>query len=249
MCIRDSHYHPAMRLALLRLRTVSQGLRVIGYWGAHLLDQTEHANSEPARQQATRLAGLLTPVIKAFFTDQGFHLASEALQVFGGYGYIGEYGIEQTLRDSRIAMIYEGSNEIQANDLLLRKVLGDGGVALGELLALFEQEAAAGGEYADPLSALSAKLRVVVKGILKQTEGDAEYPYRIAGDFLHLLGWALLAHAWARSARLANALLVNDPWYQEKLDGATFFFSYLSPEIDLRVARIDSARAPLGFLT
>ena len=147
-------------------------------------------------------------MIKAFFTDQGFHLASEALQVFGGYGYIGEYGIEQTLRDSRIAMIYEGSNEIQANDLLLRKVLGDGGVALGELLALFEQEAAAGGEYADPLSALSAKLRVVVKGILKQTEGDAEYPYRIAGDFLHLLGWALLAHAWARSARLANACLL-----------------------------------------
>lgn len=242
------HYHPAMRLALLRLRTVSQGLRVIGYWGAHLLDQAEHANSEPARQQATRLAGLLTPVIKAFFTDQGFHLASEALQVFGGYGYIGEYGIEQTLRDSRIAMIYEGSNEIQANDLLLRKVLGDGGVALGELLALFEQEAAAGGEYADPLSALSAKLRVVVKGIFTRAEGDGEYPYRIASDFLHLLGWALLAHAWARSARLANALLANDPWYQEKLDGAAFFFSYLLPETERRIARIDAARAPLAFL-
>lgn len=146
-------------------------------------------------------------------------------------------------------MIYEGSNEIQANDLLLRKVLGDGGVALGELLALFEQEAAAGGEYADPLSALSAKLRVVVKGIFTRAEGDGEYPYRIASDFLHLLGWALLAHAWARSARLANALLANDPWYQEKLDGAAFFFSYLSPEIDLRLARIDAARAPLGFLT
>jgi len=242
------HYHPAMRLALLRLRTVSQGLRVVGYWGAHLLDQAEHANSEPGRQQATRLAGLLTPVIKAFFTDQGFHLASEALQVFGGYGYIGEYAIEQTLRDSRIAMIYEGSNEIQANDLLLRKVLGDDGVALGELLVLVEQEAAAGGRYADPLSALSAKLRVLVKGIFAHTEGDHEYPYRIAGDFLHLLGWALLAYAWARSARLANALLAEDPWYQEKLDSAAFFFSYLLPEVELRIARIDAARAPLAFL-
>jgi hypothetical protein len=237
-----------MRLTLLRLRTVSQGLRVVGYWGAHLLDQAEHANSEPGRQQATRLAGLLTPVIKAFFTDQGFHLASEALQVFGGYGYIGEYGIEQTLRDSRIAMIYEGSNEIQANDLLLRKVLGDDGVALGELLVLVEQEAAAGGEYANPLSALSAKLRVLVKGIFAHTEGDHEYPYRIAGDFLHLLGWALLAYAWARSARLANALLAEDPWYQETLDSAAFFFTYLLPEIELRIARIEAARAPLGFL-
>ncbi|UQY36303.1 acyl-CoA dehydrogenase family protein [Pseudomonas fulva] len=243
------HYHPAMRLALLRLRTVSQGLRVIGYWGAHLLDQAEHAASEVERQQASRLTGLLTPVIKAFFTDQGFQLASEALQVFGGYGYIGEYAIEQTLRDSRIAMIYEGSNEIQANDLLLRKVLGDNGVALGELLAVFEQEAAAGGTYAEQLSGLCTKLRVLVKGIFKRTEGDAEYPYRIAGDFLHLLGWALLAYAWARSARLASALLADDPWYQEKLDGAAFFFSYLMPESDLRIARIEAARAPLGFLT
>jgi len=243
------HYHPAMRLALLRLRTVSQGLRVIGYWGAHLLDQAEHAASEAERQQASRLAGLLTPVIKAFFTDQGFQLASEALQVFGGYGYIGEYAIEQTLRDSRIAMIYEGSNEIQANDLLLRKMLGDNGVALGELLAVFEQEAAASGAYAEQLSGLCTKLRVLVKSIFKRTEGDCEYPYRIAGDFLHLLGWALLAYAWARSARLANALLADDPWYQEKLDGAAFFFSYLMPESDLRIARIEAARAPLGFLT
>ncbi len=242
------HYHPAMRLALLRLRTVSQGLRVIGYWGAHLLDQAEHAVAEPTRQQAQRLAGLLTPVIKAFFTDQGFHLASEALQVFGGYGYIGEYAVEQTLRDSRIAMIYEGSNEIQANDLLLRKVLADQGLAFTELLALFDEESAAGGAYAGLLSDLCSTLRGVLLRIREGVEGDAEYPYRIAGDFLHLMGWALLAHAWARSARLARTLLTEDAGYQEKLDSAAFFFSYLLPEIDLRIARIEAARAPLAFL-
>ncbi|TBU83144.1 acyl-CoA dehydrogenase [Pseudomonas daroniae] len=242
------HYHPAMRLALLRLRTVSQGLRVIGYWGAHLLDQAEHAASAGARQQAQRLASLLTPVIKAFFTDQGFHLASEALQVFGGYGYIGEYAIEQTLRDSRIAMIYEGSNEIQANDLLLRKVLGDGGAALDELLAVFEQEVAAGGEYAEQLKALCVRFRGLVKDIFAHAQNDDEYPYRIAGDFLHLIGWSLLAFAWARSARLVQPLLAEDCWYQKKLDSAAFFFSYLLPEIELRTARIDAARAPLPFL-
>lgn len=241
-------YHPAMRLALLRLRTVSQGLRVIGYWGAHLLDQAEHAVSEQARQQAQRLAGLLTPVIKAFFTDQGFHLASEALQVFGGYGYIGEYAIEQTLRDSRIAMIYEGSNEIQANDLLLRKVLADQGVAFAELLALFDEECACGGAYAGLLVGLCSKLRGALMRIRTGVESDGEYPYRVAGDFLHLLGWALLAYAWARSARVAKAWVKEDAWYQEKLDSAAFFFAYLLPEIDLRIARIDAARAPLAFL-
>nr|WP_288359226.1 acyl-CoA dehydrogenase family protein [uncultured Pseudomonas sp.] len=242
------HYHPAMRLALLRLRAVSQGLRAIGYWGAHLLDQAEYAALESERQRAARLAGLLTPVIKAFFTDQGFHLASEALQVFGGYGYTAEYAIEQTLRDSRIAMIYEGSNEIQANDLLLRKVLGDGGAALDELLAVFEQEVAAGGEYADSLKKLCANVQGLVKGIFANAESDGEYPYRIAGDFLHLLGWVLLAFAWARSSRLAAPLLVEDPWYQEKLDSAGFFFTYLLPETELRIARIEAARAPLAFL-
>jgi alkylation response protein AidB-like acyl-CoA dehydrogenase len=241
-------YHPAMRLALLRLRTVSQGLRVIGYWGAHLLDQAEHAVSEQARQQARRLAGLLTPVIKAFFTDQGFHLASEALQVFGGYGYIGEYAIEQTLRDSRIAMIYEGSNEIQANDLLLRKVLADQGVAFAELLALFDEECASGGAYAGLLVDLCSKLRGALMRIRTGVERDGEYPYRVAGDFLHLLGWVLLAYAWARSARVAKARVKEDAWYQEKLDSAAFFFAYLLPEIDLRIARIDAARAPLAFL-
>jgi len=242
------HYHPAMRLALLRLRTVSQGMRVIGYWGAHLLDQAEHAVSEQTRQQAQRLAGLLTPVIKAFFTDQGFHLASEALQVFGGYGYVGEYAIEQTMRDSRIAMIYEGSNEIQANDLLLRKVLGDHGQVFAELIALFDEERAASGDYAEQQAELCLKLQAVVVRIRDYTESDSEYPYRVAGDFLHMLGWALLAHAWARSARLARMLVTEDAKYQEKLDSAAFFFNYLMPEVDLRIARIESARAPLAFV-
>jgi alkylation response protein AidB-like acyl-CoA dehydrogenase len=139
-------YHPAMRRVLLELRTTSEGMRAIGYWAAHLLDQAEH---DPTRRPAARLAPLLTPIIKAFFTEQGFRQASNGLQVFGGYGYVAEFAIEQTLRDSRIAMIYEGSNEIQANDLLLRKVLGDDERAFGLLLAALRTEAGQGGEYAE----------------------------------------------------------------------------------------------------
>jgi alkylation response protein AidB-like acyl-CoA dehydrogenase len=109
--------------------------------GAHLLDLAEHAADSTERVHAYQLASLLTPVIKAFFTEQGFQQASAALQVLGGYGYVTDFSIEQTLRDSRIAMIYEGTNEIQANDLLLRKVIGDRGEALGMLLGLYRQEA------------------------------------------------------------------------------------------------------------
>lgn len=242
------HFHPAMRLALLRLRTVSQGLRAIGYWAAHWLDVAEHAAGEQQRAQAQRLAALLTPAVKAFFTDQGFNLASAALQVFGGYGYVGEYAIEQTLRDSRIAMIYEGSNEIQANDLLLRKVLGDEGVAFADLLLQFDQEAADNGPYGALLLGVCGKLREVVQRLAAVAREDAEYPYRVAGDFLHLLGWALLAFAWARTARVAQPLLADNPWYQEKLDSAGFFFNYLLPEVDLHIARIQAAHAPLPFL-
>lgn len=109
------HFHPAMRRTLLELRACTEGMRAVGYWVAHLLDEAEHQESPTERQRALQLAELLTPVIKAFFTDQGFRQASNALQVFGGYGYVSEFAIEQTLRDSRIAMIYEGSNEIQAD--------------------------------------------------------------------------------------------------------------------------------------
>lgn len=137
---------------------LARGLRVSGYWGAHLLDQAEHAVSELARQRARRLAGLLTPVIKAFSLNRAFTWPVRCCRFSGGDGYICEYAIEQTLRDSRTTMIYEGSDEMQANDLLLRKVLADQGVAFAELLALFDEECASGGAYPGLLVGLCSKL-------------------------------------------------------------------------------------------
>ena len=206
------HYHPAMRRVLLELRATSEGMRAIGYWAAHLLDQAEHDPSL-ARQRALQLAQLLTPIIKAFFTEQGFRQASNALQVFGGYGYVAEFAIEQTLRDSRIAMIYEGSNEIQANDLLLRKVLGDEGRAFGLLLAQLREEAGQGAEmpqcagFAGQLASLCGALHVLVGEVRERSLEDIEYPYRAAGNFLQLCGVTLLALAWARAARVSRHCL------------------------------------------
>lgn len=248
------HYHPAMRRTLLELRASSEGLRALGYWTAHLLDQADHAATPAARAQAAQLTGLLTPIIKAFFTEQGFQLASQALQVFGGYGYVGEFAIEQTLRDSRIAMIYEGSNEIQANDLLLRKVLGDNGEALQQLLAVLRDEAGLAAE--SPASqALGDQLQRRCQGLeqawhvcVEHTALDAEYPYRAAGDFLRLCGLTLLAFAWTRAARVAQHLTADDPLRAAKLETAQFFFTWLLPEADRHIAGLHSAKLPLPFV-
>ena len=248
------HYHPAMRRALLELRAYAEGMRAVGYWAAHLLDQAEHDPDLATRQRALQLAELLTPVIKAFFTEQGFRLASNALQVFGGYGYVAEFAIEQTLRDSRIAMIYEGSNEIQANDLLLRKVLGDEGRAFGKLLAVMREEVREAGETAGcasfcaELALLCDKLEGVQAEVRDRAAEEGEYPYRAAGDFLRLCGVALLAFAWARAARVSRLLVDSDPLRASKLETASFFFAYLLPEADYRIAAIRAARAPLAFL-
>jgi hypothetical protein len=216
-----------------------------------LLDQAEHAPDLVTRQGALQLAELLTPVIKAFFTEQGFRLASNALQVFGGYGYVTEFAIEQTLRDSRIAMIYEGSNEIQANDLLLRKVLGDEGRSFGQLLAVMREEAGQTCETASfcaELVLLCNKLECLQIEIRDLAVEEGEYPYRVAGDFLRLCGVALLAYSWSRAARVSRLLPDSDPLRASKLETAGFFFAYLLPEADYRIAAIRAAKAPLPFL-
>src|SRR5450830_1499328 len=126
--------HPAMRRILDVQRAWIDGGRLLAYRTGLALDTARHHPDAAERAQAQRWCSLVTPVLKAAWTHQAFYGASECLQVFGGHGYVREWGIEQIVRDSRVAMIYEGTNEIQAIDLLQRKVLPDGGEALGALL-------------------------------------------------------------------------------------------------------------------
>lgn len=248
------HFHPAIRRTLFELKACTEGMRAIGYWTAHLLDQAEHHVDPVVRQQAGQCVDLLTPIIKAFFTEKGFNLSSKALQVFGGYGYITEFAIEQTLRDSRIAMIYEGSNEIQANDLLLRKVLADQGHAVTELIRVMKQEAQLAETltvcslFSEQLNTACQQLEQVVSDISAHAVQDSEYPYRVAPDFLTLCGLTLLAFAWTRAARVSQALPSEDPQRLTKPETARFFFAYLMPEHARAVLSIEHARAPLPFL-
>ncbi|MEY8876236.1 MAG: acyl-CoA dehydrogenase family protein, partial [Leptothrix sp. (in: b-proteobacteria)] len=196
-------WHPAMRRILLGLQAQTQGARVLAYWTALLLDEHEQHPDPERRRAAGELVALLTPVVKAFLTHLGHYGADEALGVFGGYGYIHEYGIEQQVRDSRIAMIYEGTNEIQAIDLVMRKLLGNGqGLALlqAEFGAEIERLAAdvALAPYANALRQQLDALQGAVAALAAARALDAEAPLRVADDMLHGVGHALLAWAWCR---------------------------------------------------
>ncbi|WP_350226991.1 acyl-CoA dehydrogenase family protein [Variovorax sp. efr-133-TYG-130] len=174
-----------------------------------LMEDGPHPDIE-RRDGASRRSALLTPVLKAFLTHHGFHGTSAALQVLGGYGYVREYGIEQHLRDARITMIYEGTNEIQAVDFLMRKVLPDRGGALQELLSEFEASASqCEGELAPLGMALGRAYAQAQKGlavVLQAGEEGGEAMLPVADDFLMGVGYTLMAWAWCRIATAARDL-------------------------------------------
>ncbi|KZK28397.1 acyl-CoA dehydrogenase [Delftia sp. GW456-R20] len=242
---------PAVQRMLADLRVWTEGMRAIAGWVAHQLDLAEQAPDAEERAQAHALASLLTPVVKSFFTERGFALASEALQVFGGYGYVHEYRIEQTLRDARIAMIYEGTNQIQALDLLQRKVAASGGAALAPLLAALREEAAAceaaGMEpgLAGALRSWSDRTEALTGALCARAAGDAPLLARCAEDYLRLVGTLCMAFAWARAARVSQPLA--DPALRlSKADSAAWFFAHGLLDAEHWLRRTESAaRTPL----
>lgn len=241
---------PAIRKVLMTLRAFVEGERAVGLWTAHLLDVAESHPDERRRSDANELLSLLTPIVKGFFTENGFALSSAALQVWGGYGYLRDFGIEQTLRDSRAAMIYEGTNEIQAVDLLVRKIIGDRGRRVQSLFQLADEttqscrDSASCRELGDALNAVVIRWRGVTQTIIDEAAVEPAAAYRIAGDYLRLAGMCLLGVWWARIARLAAARL-DEPFYRAKFDTARFYFDHVLPEADLRLALIDGRHAPV----
>ena len=203
-------WHPAMRRILFTLQARTDACRVLAYWTALLLDVHEQHPDPVRRAVAGGHVALLTPVAKALFTDLGHRSADEALQVWGGYGYVHDFGIEQTVRDSRIAMIYEGTNEIQAIDLVQRKLLDDGGLRAAALRAELALEVAlcravpALQPFADALADQLESWRGVQQALLDGRRTHPEWPLRVADDVLHGIGHALMCWAWARTARITG---------------------------------------------
>ena len=237
--------HPAMRHNLLRQRALLEGGRLLAYETSHLLDVAEQHPDAAARATAHDQVSLLTPVIKAFLTDNGFAAAVAAQQVFGGHGYVHDFGAEQCVRDSRISMIYEGTNEIQAIDLLVRKVLPDGGAKLGALITRLENELPANDAAARAKEVLS-DWRRATQQIVQAAAADIELPYRVANDYLRLAGLALLAQGWARAE--AVAAQSSSHFHAAKCETARYYNDFVLPEAGLCLARLRAGHAPLPHL-
>ncbi len=221
--------HPAIRRILDTQRAWIDGARVLAYRTAVLLDVARHDADTTARERAQRWCALITPVLKAACTQQAFSGASECLQVFGGHGYVREWGIEQVVRDARITMIYEGTNEIQAIDLLVRKVLADGGAGLAALLDELAQDAGAAAGVIDRFE----RLRELTRTLVQAAKSDGALPYWVADNYLRAVALALLGWAWAR---IEAGLAADTPELAMRWQApAQALRNWVLPEFDMRV--------------
>ena len=188
--------HPAMRRILDTQRAWVDAGRVLAYRTALELDRIKHSPDADTQNAAQRWCALVTPVMKSVFTHQAFHGGSDCLQVLGGHGYVREWGIEQIVRDARVAMIYEGTNEIQAIDLLVRKVLADGGTGMNALLDALASDLPKAAKASTAAQARIQTLRAVTQQIVKASAQDAALPYRVADDYLRAVALVLMDWAW-----------------------------------------------------
>jgi alkylation response protein AidB-like acyl-CoA dehydrogenase len=240
--------HPDVRRSLLTARAWAEGGRAFSYWLALMADQQHHGADASEREFAADMMALMTPIAKAFLTDNAFDGVSQCLQVFGGHGYIHESGMEQLLRDARINMIYEGTNSIQALDLLGRKVLMDAGARLRSFGKLVQQFIAENGssvemnEFVTPLADLGDKVQKLTMEIGMKAMADPEEAGAAAVSYLRVVGHLVFAYFWARMARVAldrSGAAAVDPFYRAKLATARFYFQRLLPETayHIRAAR------------
>lgn len=242
--------HPDVRRMLMNARAFNEGARALALWGALQVDLTHKAGSEQERQQAEDLIGLLTPVIKGHFTDKGYEHATNAQQCLGGHGYVREWGMEQFVRDARIAMIYEGTNGIQALDLVGRKLPANGGRALRSYLGIVAEfvKAHATEETLAPMMAQLGEALADLQGATSWLMQNAMTRPDNAGagsvPYLHLMALVMFGHMWGQIAKAALEGLARGDgdtgFYENKLVTARYFFSHVLPETRVHRARVEA---------
>ncbi len=243
--------HPDVRKMLLTAKAYAEGGRALAMFCALLLDKVHYHPDEKVRKDSDEMLSLLTPIVKAFLTDNGHISTNACLQVFGGHGFIKEWGMEQFVRDNRINMIYEGTNTIQSLDLLGRKVLGNNGATLakfGKLVGKLVMEEGVNekmAEFINPLAYLGDQMTKFTTEIGFKGFQNADEVGAAAVDYLRVAGHLVFGYFWARMAQVALREIAagnTDPFYQAKLQTARFYFARLFPETAtlMRTARAGS---------
>jgi len=228
--------HPDVRRMLLIQKTLSEGCRMLSAYTARQLDFEHGAADAGQREAASRRAALLIPMVKAFFTDCGQEVASLGVQLYGGHGFIREWGMEQLMRDSRITQLYEGTNGIQALDLIRRKLLGDGGSELNALIDELATQVAQVRSQTAMAGLVGQRLdewRALADAVLQTCRRDPEEIGAVSVDFLAYSAYVMLAALWLQAAERASEVLAagtGEPaFYQAKLQSADFYLRRVLP--------------------
>ncbi len=249
--------HPDVRRMLLTMRAFTEAARALAYWTGLQLDLAEQHPDPEERQAADDLVALMTPIIKAYYTDQGFALASLGVQCMGGHGYIREWGMEQLVRDARITMLYEGANGVQALDLVGRKLPAHYGRLLRAfchpVMAFIEAHQAdqALAEFVLPLAKAFARLQQVTLHVAQAGLRNPDEAGAASSDYLRLFALTAFAYMWARMAQVAQAKLAeasgaDAQFYRAKLATGRFFMAKILPESSALFAQIMAGNAPLA---
>ncbi len=248
--------HPDVRRMLLTQKAYVEAARTFTYWAGLAIDREHMHPDEAVRKDNADMVALLTPVVKGFITDNGYESTTLAMQVLGGHGYISEWGLEQHVRDARINMIYEGTNTIQALDLLGRKVLGDMGAKLVKFGKIISDLVAAHKndpdmkEFTDPLAALSAEVQKVTMEVGQKAMKNPDEVGAAAVPYLRLVGHMVFSYSWASAASVAlkkskDPETSADTFYKTKLSTARFYFAKLYPETAALLAQVRAGSSSL----
>lgn len=250
--------HPDVRRMLMDARAFNEGARALALWGGLQVDLTHKASSEEERRMADDLVSLLTPVIKGVFTDLGYLNATQAQQVLGGHGYIREWGMEQFVRDARIAMIYEGTNGIQALDLVGRKLGANGGRAVqayfkivGEFLKDHGGEDGMA-EFTEPLGKALKDLQAATMWLMQNGLQNPDNAGAAATSYMHLMGLVAMGFMWAQMARVAHQKLSDGAgdtaFYENKLATGRYYMKRILPETGAHRAKVEAGAEPMMAL-
>ena len=253
--------HPDIRRMLMTVRVFQEGARALAAWAGLMVDVTRKHPDEETRRKAEDLLGLLTPVMKAYFTDMGFNSANLCLQCFGGHGYIAEWGMEQFVRDARIAQIYEGANGIQALDLIGRKLPANKGRAIqllfaviGEFCEKYEDNAALS-PFVKPLTEALERLVEATQWLMQHAISNPDNGGAVSMDYLYMMALVTLGYQWAQVARICENQLSNPDddsfdraFYQHKLVCAEFFMEKMLPETMAHLAKLQAGADSLMTL-
>mgnify|MGYP002721106460 FL=1 len=250
--------HPDIRRNLMTMRAYNEGCRALGVWVAGVMDIAERSGDEKAKAEAEEFIAVMTPIVKALFTDLGFESANLAVQTYGGHGYIRDHGMEQLVRDSRIAMIYEGTNGIQALDLVGRKLPANMGRGLRRFFHPVQdfidgnQNDPAIGKLVQGFARGFGALQLATSFIAEKALKDPEEAGAAATEYLRLFGLVALGFMWMRSAKIAAGKLADAGpdagFYKTKLATARFFTERILPQVGALLVSIKSGKASMMAL-